>query len=75
LDANDYTTSMTGLKFKIAHKRSDTDKWSAGERGQRTRLIRFLRELIDELQRQNSEEKDAEEKVTRIDNHRVAKRA
>lgn len=29
LNANDYTTILTGLKFKIAHKRADKDKWSA----------------------------------------------
>ncbi len=56
LNANDYTTSMSGLKFKIAHKRADTDKWSAGDRAQRHRLIKFLQELIDELERQDLEE-------------------
>src|SRR5215204_2972102 len=25
LNANDYTTSLSGLKFKIAHKRADTE--------------------------------------------------
>lgn len=56
LNANDYNTSMSGLKFKIAHKRADTEKWSAGERAQRTRLIKFLQELIQELERQEVEE-------------------
>ncbi len=56
LNANDYTTSMSGLKFKIAHKRADTDKWSAGDRAQRHRLIKLLQELIDELERQDLEE-------------------
>jgi hypothetical protein len=56
LNANDYTTSMSGLKFKIAHKRADSEKWSAGERGQRRRLIKFLQELIQELERQDTEE-------------------
>jgi hypothetical protein len=50
LNANDYTTSMTGLKFKIAHKRAESEKWSAGERSQRNRLIKFLQELIRELE-------------------------
>src|SRR5262245_9639381 len=27
--ANDYATTMTGLKFKIAHRRAGSDKWSA----------------------------------------------
>ena len=31
LTANEYSTSMTGMKFKVAHKRAETDKWSASE--------------------------------------------
>src|SRR5438309_10067508 len=27
LNANDYTTEMTGLKYKLAHKRATSDKW------------------------------------------------
>lgn len=30
--ANDYTTSLTGLKFKIAHKRAGSQEWSATPR-------------------------------------------
>lgn len=26
LNANDYTTSMTGLKFNVAHKRAEKDR-------------------------------------------------
>src|SRR6266567_105227 len=29
LNANDYSTTLTGLKFKIAHKRAGSEKWSA----------------------------------------------
>jgi hypothetical protein len=49
LNANDYTTSLRGLKFKIAHKRADHDKWNASEEAQRKRLIGILEELIVEL--------------------------
>lgn len=56
LNANDYTTSMTGLKFKIAHKRADSGKWSASPKAQRRRLIRFLQNVIDDLEKQESEE-------------------
>lgn len=56
LNANDYTTSMSGLKFKVAHKRADNEKWSASERAQRKRLIKFLQELIRELENQESKE-------------------
>jgi hypothetical protein len=52
LDANNYTTSMTGLKYKLAHKRAEKDKWSVSENAQRKQLIRVLRESIDQLERQ-----------------------
>lgn len=52
LNANDYTTSMTGLKFKIAHKRAGSDKWSATEKTQRRRMIRFLEGVIRDLERE-----------------------
>src|SRR6476620_12728778 len=29
LNEDDYTTSMSGLKYKLAHKRARNDKWSA----------------------------------------------
>ena len=49
--ANDYTTSLTGLKFKIAHKRADTGKWSATPRTQRQRMITFLRSVLADLEK------------------------
>ena len=56
LNANDYTTSMTGLKFKIAHKRADNGKWSASPKAQRKRMIKFLQGVIEDLEKQESEE-------------------
>src|SRR5262245_52538108 len=50
LDANNYTTAMTGLKYKLAHKRADKGTWSASSRGQRRRLIEILREMIAHLE-------------------------
>src|SRR6478672_254958 len=47
LNANDYSTAMTGFKYKVGHKRADSDKWSASDNAQRKRLVKFLRELID----------------------------
>src|SRR5262245_57037329 len=47
--ANDYTTSLTGLKFKIAHKRAGSEKWSATPRTQRKRMIKFLEDVIGDL--------------------------
>jgi hypothetical protein len=54
--ANDYTTSLTGLKFKIAHKRADTGKWSATPRTQRKRMIMFLRNVLADLEKQSDRE-------------------
>jgi hypothetical protein len=50
LNANDYTTSMTGLKVKIAHKRADHDRWNISEKAQRRRLIKVLQQMIEDLQ-------------------------
>lgn len=50
LNANDYTTSMTGLKYKLNHKRFDKEKWSASDRAQRKKLIKILREMITQLE-------------------------
>ena len=55
LNANDYTTSMSGLKFKIAYKRADTGKWSATPHTQRKRMIAFLRDVIEDLEKEQEE--------------------
>ena len=52
INANDYTTSMSGLKYKLAHKRADKGKWSTSAKTQRTRLIKFLQEFIAQLQKE-----------------------
>jgi hypothetical protein len=52
LDANSYTTSMTGLKYKLAHKRAEKEKWNATDNTQRKRLIQILQELIDQLKKE-----------------------
>lgn len=51
LNANDYSTAMTGLKYKLAHKRADKDKWSATAKTQRKRLIKLMQELIAQLEK------------------------
>jgi hypothetical protein len=55
LNANDYTTSLSGLKFKIAHKRADNEKWSATPKTRRRRMIRFLQDVIKDLEQQDEE--------------------
>jgi hypothetical protein len=52
LNANDYTTSMTGLKYKLAHKRFDKEKWSATSKTQRRRLIKLLQDMILQLEKE-----------------------
>jgi len=59
LNANDYTTSLTGLKFKVAHKRADSGAWSATPATQRKRMIKFLRQVIDELEHPSTTAPDA----------------
>ena len=49
LNANDYATSMTGLKFKLAHNRADKDKWSLSGPTQRQHLVKFLKSIIAQL--------------------------
>ena len=51
LNANDYTTSMSVIKYKVAHKRAGHEKWNASDNAQRKRLIRLLHEMIAELER------------------------
>jgi hypothetical protein len=52
LDANSYTTSMTGFKYKLAHKRVGKERWSSTENAQRERIIQILEELIAQLKRE-----------------------
>ena len=49
LDANNYTTSMIGLKYKLAHKRAESDNWSSSDKDQRKRLMEILQELIKNI--------------------------
>ena len=49
LDANNYTTSMIGLKYKLAHKRAERNNWSSSDKAQRKRLIEILQELIKNI--------------------------
>ena len=55
LNANDYSTSMKGVKYKIAHKRSDKDKWNISENTQRKHIILALKEIIEQLENDSGE--------------------
>lgn len=49
LDANNYATSMTGTKYKLAHKRAGKLNWNTNDNQQRKQLIQILEDLIVEL--------------------------
>jgi len=49
LDANNYTTTMIGLKYKLAHKHAEWNNWSSSDDAQRKRLIEILEELIQNI--------------------------
>jgi hypothetical protein len=52
LNADDYTTSMVGLKFKLAHKRAASGQWSSTDEKQRKHLVQILRDLASELEKE-----------------------
>ena len=54
LDANSYTTSMTGIKYKLAHKQSTSEKWSTTDKAQKKRLIQVLEELVGQLKKETT---------------------
>jgi hypothetical protein len=56
LNANDYSTSLTGMKIKLAHQRAGTGKWSASTAAQRRALIQVLEEMIADLEAENAAE-------------------
>src|SRR5437773_9607310 len=55
LNANDYSTSMTGMKFKLAHMRADKGTWSASVQAQRRHLIKILKQVTEDLEREETE--------------------
>jgi hypothetical protein len=63
LNANEYTTSMTGMKYKLAHRRAASEEWSASERAQHRRLITIFEENVLRLQHE-LEEADKEPGAT-----------
>ena len=52
LNANEYTTSMTGMKFKLAHRRADKGTWNASVQAQRRHLITILKQVSEDLERE-----------------------
>jgi hypothetical protein len=64
LDANEYTTSMTGTKYKLAHRRVASGEWSASGRVQLRQLITILEQNVIELRRELGEIPDERKETT-----------
>jgi hypothetical protein len=52
LNANDYSTSLTGMKFKLAHLRADKGTWSASTQAQRKHMVKILQGVIEDLEKE-----------------------
>lgn len=53
LNANEYTTAMAGIKFKVAHKRAGNEKWNISAKAQNKRVLRLLKEIVADLEKEN----------------------
>jgi hypothetical protein len=63
LNANEYTTSLNGTKYKVSHKRADHEKWNASDIAQRRRLIKFLYEYAERLEKEQAAAEKEKEKA------------
>lgn len=52
LNADDYSTSMVGVKFKLAHRRRGTNKWSVTDNTKRRNLVKLLKAMIAEIEKE-----------------------
>jgi hypothetical protein len=62
---------MTGLKYKLAHKRVERERWSATDNAQRKRLIQILQELIDQLKMEEMVEEVTDKPMSTTLYHRM----
>ena len=74
LDANTYTTALTGLKYELAHRRAGKNTWSASDQAQRRQLIKILQEMIDDLSAEKPAEQEAGAKQGKRSNGKHAAR-
>jgi hypothetical protein len=49
IDANRYKTDMTGIKYKLAHKRIEQGNWNITECAQKKRLIQIIERFTAQL--------------------------
>ncbi len=50
LNADDYSTGLSGLKYKLAHNRAGNREWNVKTPTQRSHLIKFLKQWLHELE-------------------------
>lgn len=50
LNANDYSTELSGIKFKIAHQRASKDQWNISTMAQKKRLVKILKKITVDLE-------------------------
>ena len=60
IDADNYSTEMTGSKYKVAHKRVNKENWSADSAKQKREIIKILKDMIAKLETQPEPEAPAE---------------
>jgi hypothetical protein len=76
LNANDYSTSLEGTKYKLAHRRADHEKWNVSETTQRRHLIKLLEAEIAKLaEHEPSEPRDSHRRAARALPRRATARA
>lgn len=51
LNEDDYSTVLSGLKFKLAHKRAGKGSWSSSSAVRRKLLIGYLKDMIKQLEK------------------------
>jgi hypothetical protein len=52
LNADNYSTVLSGLKFKVSHKRAAKGSWSSSAAAQRKTLIKLFKEMIRQLEKE-----------------------
>jgi hypothetical protein len=55
VDANKCTTTMTGIKYKLAHKRTEQENWNITEHTQKKLPTRILEGLVIQLKGEMNE--------------------
>jgi hypothetical protein len=55
VDANRYETAMTGIKYKLAHKRAERENWNISKFALKKRLVQLLEKFTAQLKDEISE--------------------